>query len=1367
MIRIPRRGELDKKAKILKTKQTEKKPFVIKKESKCTEENIFDSGNTGNTKCECTEKSGLIMTLLGVPEKGERLKYIEMDDLHRKDPGGEEFSEANASCSVDDMISQPSRGSDMGTERSEGRWSPNGSFTCSVNSEKMYMEKYKEATDRLTEPTKMDESMKSAAEGHHRTCRCGPECCAVKGNRSGDHCCMCNMDQSPGIIGNQGVCCAITEKRRRARIITPYDKIDPKESGTLRPREREGKIPVQPRTYKKLKRDHQEFLKTLPPVDLDKMNFYSENQKLRTKLRILLEQHRKVFARNKFETGTYVHPVKIAWHRHVPQVVGTARSIPLNRRKAAMQLLSDLTRSGVIRSTLTNWSSGTVFARKAAELADGGGGQKDTKDTEVRVRLCTDLRQINKYVRSCTSYITSSAEVSKFLSDKKVASCLDISQAFFSIRIDGLSANICAIVANNSVYAMDRLPMGLKGSSHIFASQMQHVTRHHAEYCMSVADNLLIASEDEEQHLQHISKVLTSVESHGFRIKVNSCHWAITERLTFLGVTYNLKNKSLTVDTSSALTIMNLKRPTKVKELKKAIGSIMWCARGYKNLQEVMYPLNKLLRNKTSSQDKLEWTKEAIVSWETMKVILTSSNCIHLPDKKLEKHIWVDASPSTIGMSLGQFKDGELQYIGHHSKTLTPSQQAWPQCEREFYGLLEGLKFAQDLLGDEKIICHTDCKSLSYLISGKNLSKKFCHWYLRVCEFNMDIIFDYARTKPSRIVDYLSRNIEPDRESGIPVKRLRAKEMKDLDNVIKDQERMTFKELEERLKPITKKIQEEIKQEIQDEERRKKENKKTTFTPKKEEQMIEELKTEDQYKQKDEGNKEENPKKKKGRKKKRNAEESEEPKDRERTQKIYAMLEEARNIEKLPAITQLRMAEMKNDDATEGTILFFEETRDDFKDNIFDAQMRDHILCALREKVRRQRERGKQERHIFQRHGILCQKSDIDGQTFLRILLPPWRALDICQQIHRMSLITGHMNRRKLLRAMQRRFSCDNMRRLVDRTISDCSVCTRHLPDTSNKNKMKIKRLKDVEVGDLWAIDKLTISKKQSEMRRLEGFFIATDIKSKFTVTWPVEEHYDSEKLTYDLISNIVATFGVPKLGFLTDSEWYTHNVRSMTSALGTSLWKSPSNAPWCNASERFNRYLLQIARISREYHNIRPSEWYSLISFATAALNHCERGTEEGSPASKMFNRRITPPWCSRLTIPLAKKYYSPRIIKLLESHEIVTAGIAQLKKYEQMIKDKRAGLRSPGTRSFPPGTLVMKKIFPVNPSFKKLRPKFNGPWRVVEEMESSVLLVPASVKKLEESMGEVIFGGGPRIPEPKPFRVSGYTEMHTVRGN
>ena len=125
-----------------------------------------------------------------------------------------------------------------------------------------------------------------------------------------------------------------------------------------------------------------------------------------------------------------------------------------------------------------------------------------------------------------------------------------------------------------------------------------------------------------------------------------------------------------------------------------------------------------------------------------------------------------------------------------------------------------------------------------------------------------------------------AENIKPEREAL--VKRLRAKGMKALDDVIKDQERMTIKELDERLKPVTRKIQEVIKQEIQDEERRKKEDKKRIIKPKRK-RMIDKM----------------NPKKKKGRSKKKNGEEDEDPDNRERTQKIYAWLEEARST-KLP-----------------------------------------------------------------------------------------------------------------------------------------------------------------------------------------------------------------------------------------------------------------------------------------------------------------------------------------------------------------------------------------------------------------------------------------------------------------------------------
>ena len=95
-----------------------------------------------------------------------------------------------------------------------------------------------------------------------------------------------------------------------------------------------------------------------------------------------------------------------------------------------------------------------------------------------------------------------------------------------------------------------------------------------------------------------------------------------------------------------------------------------------------------------------------------------------LTDKKLEKQIRVDASPSIIGMSIGQLKDREAQYMEQHSNTSMPSQQVWPQCEKEFYGLSGGLEFAQDFLGDVKIICTANRCPIS---SVERACQEVCH----------------------------------------------------------------------------------------------------------------------------------------------------------------------------------------------------------------------------------------------------------------------------------------------------------------------------------------------------------------------------------------------------------------------------------------------------------------------------------------------------------------------------------------------------------------------------------------------------------------------------------------------------------------
>ena len=62
---------------------------------------------------------------------------------------------------------------------------------------------------------------------------------------------------------------------------------------------------------------------------------------------------------------------------------------------------------------------------------------------------------------------------------------------------------------------------------------------------------------------------------------------------------------------------------------------------------------------------------------------------------------------------------------------------------------------------------------------------------------------------------------------------------------------------------------------------------------------------------------------------------------------------------------------------------------------------------------------------------------------------------------------------------------------------------------------------------------------------------------------------------------------------------------------------------------------------------------------------------------------------------------------------------GITKLKITN--VEDKRDGLRNPRNEKLPTRD-TDNKIFPVNPPFKKLGPKSNGPWRVVKSKAAGV---------------------------------------------
>ena len=124
------------------------------------------------------------------------------------------------------------------------------------------------------------------------------------------------------------------------------------------------------------------------------------------------------------------------------------------------------------------------------------------------------------------------------------------------------------------------------------------------EFVMIYIDDILIYSNNSfEKHLEYLRKVFRKLRKASMKLKLTKCKFCLLE-IKYLG--HIVGRNGLKSDPARIEKIKNIKRPTKVKELRSVLGLFNYYRKFVKKFSEKAKPMNKLLRKGI----KFEWKEE-------------------------------------------------------------------------------------------------------------------------------------------------------------------------------------------------------------------------------------------------------------------------------------------------------------------------------------------------------------------------------------------------------------------------------------------------------------------------------------------------------------------------------------------------------------------------------------------------------------------------------------------------------------------------------------------------------------------------------------------------------------------------------------
>ena len=336
---------------------------------------------------------------------------------------------------------------------------------------------------------------------------------------------------------------------------------------------------------------------------------------------------------------------------------------------------------------------------------------------------------------------------------------IDLASGFHQIEVFPHHRELTAFILpetvdGNSLWEWKVMPFGLVNAPSTFQRAMSVALRGCEDFAIVYIDDILVFSNDRDQHLYHLQRVFAALEAQSYHVRLSKCSFLASE-VPFLG--HVLTPEGIKAADKRFDHIQSFPTPfTTPKQVRSFLGMVMWYRTFIPHIATLAAPLFPL----TSVKKGFTWSEEAEQSVAALKHALTCTPVLTRYDHELETRVTTDASTIGLGAVLEQ-KHGEVwKPVAFWSRKLIDAETRYSATDLEWLAVVEAVsRVWRHLLEDIPFTVRSDHAALARKLSKSAhepaITPRQSRWIEKLMPFS--ITFEYIPGSQNVVPDALSR----------------------------------------------------------------------------------------------------------------------------------------------------------------------------------------------------------------------------------------------------------------------------------------------------------------------------------------------------------------------------------------------------------------------------------------------------------------------------------------------------------------------------------------------------------------------------------------------------------------------------------